>query len=216
MPESSMHRPVAQKILAGKVHEPGTIDFIAENCAGGDIIHAGAYFGDMLPALSQSCDEGFGVWAFEPNEENFVCLVSTVHGNNLKNINMWKTALGERDGVVHLCVIDDRSKHLGGGSYIEDDVSRLVMGAHYAVQMVALDDVYLKHERKVSLIHLDVEGYEWQALQGAQRIIEQYKPILVLEGNLESEWSIDDVLELGYDLVQTIDGNLIFTKRCNL
>ena len=45
IPISSQHRPVAQTILSGKVHEPQTIQYILDNAGTGDIIHAGTYFG---------------------------------------------------------------------------------------------------------------------------------------------------------------------------
>jgi hypothetical protein len=42
------------------------------NCGKKDIVPAGAYFGDFLPALS-NCGDDVGVWAFEPNVENYTC-----------------------------------------------------------------------------------------------------------------------------------------------
>jgi choline-glycine betaine transporter len=46
------------------------------------------------------------------------------------------------------------------------------------VPVVALDDVL--HAQPVSLIKLDIEGAEADALQGARRLIEKYRPGLAI------------------------------------
>jgi hypothetical protein len=48
------------------------------------------------------------------------------------------------------------------------------------VKIVKLDSVIPKNS-KISLIHLDLEGYEFEALIGAKEIIQRDKPIIVLE-----------------------------------
>src|SRR5262249_33438548 len=77
-PGASRHRPAARAILAGRIWEPETLAFLAANGAGGDVVHAGAYFGDFLPALARACGPAGKVWAFEPNDENFRCAQVTV------------------------------------------------------------------------------------------------------------------------------------------
>ena len=51
VPLSSRHRPAAQAVLAGGVWERETIDCIRAHPER-DVVHAGTYFGDFLPALS--------------------------------------------------------------------------------------------------------------------------------------------------------------------
>jgi hypothetical protein len=58
VPQSSHHRPAAQRILSGTLWEPKTIAFMMTYCGTGDIVHAGTYFGDIVPALSQACAPG--------------------------------------------------------------------------------------------------------------------------------------------------------------
>ena len=53
-------------------------------------------------------------------------------------------------------------------------------GVGYEVEMVKLDSI-IPNDCKISLIHLDLEGYEFEALKGAKEIIERDKPIIVLE-----------------------------------
>ena len=77
LPLSSIHRPASQTILNGKVWEEETLKFMSKHCGTGDIIHAGTYFGDFLPALSKACHTKAKVWAFEPNLENYKCAIVT-------------------------------------------------------------------------------------------------------------------------------------------
>ena len=54
VPRSSIHRPCAQTILAGEVFEPPTVAAFEHHGRRGDIVHAGTYFGDMLPAAARA------------------------------------------------------------------------------------------------------------------------------------------------------------------
>ena len=53
VPLSSHYRPAAKTVLSKKVYEPDTIEYMLKNCKSGDVVHAGTYFGDFLPALSK-------------------------------------------------------------------------------------------------------------------------------------------------------------------
>jgi hypothetical protein len=65
IPAAASHRPAAQCVMGGKVWEEEAVDFMRGNCRRRDVVTAGTFFGDMLPALS-SATLGT-VWAFEPN-----------------------------------------------------------------------------------------------------------------------------------------------------
>jgi len=54
VPESSRHRPATRAIPSNNVRQPETIAFKADNCATGDVVRAGRFSGDFLPALSRS------------------------------------------------------------------------------------------------------------------------------------------------------------------
>jgi len=166
VPKSSAHRPAARVVLAGDVYEPDTLDLLCS--VKGAVIHAGAYFGDFLPALAKSRTET--VYAFEPNEENYKAALLTCELNNLKNVQRMNAALGSFVGQAFVQTHDDRGKALGGGSHLST--------SGQCVPMVRLDDVV---SEPIVAIHLDVEGYEAQALAGAKRIMSDSIPMLILE-----------------------------------
>lgn len=127
VPLSSMQRSAAQAILAGDVWEPDTIKLITANCAGGDIIHAGTFFGDFLPPLSHAIADDRKIWAFEPNPENFRCVDITTRINALRNIELVNAGLGERSEQLQMATSDEVGRALGGWSHIatEADASRV-------------------------------------------------------------------------------------------
>ncbi|MCK6370338.1 MAG: hypothetical protein L6Q83_03265, partial [Gammaproteobacteria bacterium] len=104
VPLSSRHRRAAMRILGGEVHEPQTVEFLRSHCDTGDVVHAGTYFGDFLPALSRACQGT--VWAFEPNLENFRCATITVLLNDLRNIELRRAGLGAASGALPLLTVD--------------------------------------------------------------------------------------------------------------
>ena len=155
VPLSSRHRPAAQKILAGQVYEPQTIDFITRHAASGDIIHAGTYFGDFLPALSRACAPGCQVWACEPNPESHRCATITCLINGLENVTLTNAALGERAESRLLLTTNREGRGLGGASQLLPPSAADIAGRTAAVSMITVDEL-VPPDRPVSILQLDV------------------------------------------------------------
>lgn len=193
IPRSAARRTVPTRLLRSHVHEPATLELIAATDPATDIVHAGAFHGDFLPALSRSRRDAT-VWAFEPNRESWRCAMITCLLNDLTNVRLTNAGLGAQPGAAPLL--------LAGGT------SRLVQSStadSEQVRLVTIDEL-LEH-RQVGLIHLDIEGHEPHALLGATETIERCLPTLVLETLPEPAW-FDRVLRpLGYVLDGTVNGN---------
>jgi FkbM family methyltransferase len=206
VPLSSRHRPAAKKILAGDIWEPVTIEFLMSHCGSSDIVHAGTFFGDFLPALSQSLAPGATVWAFEPQPENYRCALITTYINGLENvIELRNAGLGERQGSLSMMTADPDGRSLGGSSRI---VKQCGDESSISVQIVTIDDI-VPSDRNVSIIQLDVEGFEQPALSGALMTIRRCRPILVLETLPEERWLSENILQLGYRIDGTIHDNTV-------
>ena len=48
------------------------------------------------------------------------------------------------------------------------------------IETIRLDDFFANETDNISLIKLDIEGYEEQALFGAEKIIKKFKPVLLI------------------------------------
>lgn len=209
VPLSSRHRPATRKIVSGEVWEPQTIAFMAKHCGSGDIVHAGTYFGDFLPALSRACDANAKVWAFEPNPENYRCACITIMINGLHNVELINAGLGSQKGHLAMMVADARGRALGGGSRLIEGESVNGNGQFAKVEIVKIDDV-VPPDRNVAILQLDVEGFEQFALAGASETIKRCKPILILENLPQADWLSENILSLGYKVVGKAHANTIF------
>ena len=164
VPAASRHRPAARAILEGRVWEAETLACLTAHCGAGDIVHAGTYFGDFLPALSRAMAPGARVWAFEPSRENFRCAEITVKLNGIENIALIQAALGAGPADAVLCTGEAGGPAAGGSSAIASEMEDGLV--YETVRVAALDEI-VPTDREVSIIQLDVEKYEQQALAGA-------------------------------------------------
>lgn len=208
VPRSSRHRPVAQAILQSRVWEPDTLDLLRSVDSDGDIVHAGTYFGDFLPALARSRGDGAIVWAFEPNRENYRCAQITTLLNDLGNVVLTHAALDAQAGTAVLATSDPAGMPSGGASHIVGDPSQAGTHSHEEVDLVSVDQA-LGSDRRVAVIQLDVEGHEQQALAGAMLTIERCRPLIVLESLPETSWFAANLAPLGYKLDGSVDLNTV-------
>jgi FkbM family methyltransferase len=198
IPRKAALRPAARAVIRGRCHEPDTVAFLAREDTGGDIVHAGTFFGDFLPALARSRVDGAQVWAFEPNPESRRCAALTIALNQLTNVVLQEFALGSAAGEKWFVTRDPNGRPLGGRSHLADAQGDVL------VKVRCLDDV-VPADRRVGLIQLDVEGYEREALAGAARTIAAWRPKLVLEAP-----PLDWLEEQGYRAIATLHGNTVF------
>lgn len=209
VPNSALNRPASKKVLQGQVYEPNTIAFMQNNHQQKDIVHAGTFFGDFLPALSKCCTGAQKIWAFEPNPESHTCAQITIKLNSLTNINLTHAGLGEIKSSGAFQTHNEDGTPLGGGSHfaIENETSLSIT--------IMTIDAQIPKDREVGIIQLDVEGFEVQALKGAINTIERCHPIIILEQfpdtDIQSDpWFQTNILERGYTHKETIHGNLVF------
>ena len=174
-----------------------------ENCGEGTVVHAGAFFGDFLPALSKHCKK---VRAFEPNTLNFQAAQETCRMNDLQNVILKHAALGHHFNSVMLEIETADGKKLGGGSKIVTETDK----ANELVPQTTIDKEVDEHEH-VSIIQLDVEGYELLALRGARKTILRCRPIVILELLQDKDFVFEVMNHLGYELANfKLHENFVF------
>ena len=216
VPLSSSHRPAAQMILSSDIYEPQTIEYMRANCKSGDIVHAGTYFGDFLPALSSGLAENSLVWAFEPNPENFRCAKITLELNDIQNIKLQNAGLGAKQEQLHIQTKDIHGQSLGGASRVISDAANINVPLQ-SVNILTIDDT-VPSDREIAILQLDVEGHEQQALSGALLTIKRCRPIIILEvwpnsPLLASDWFAKNITALGYQQTGQLHGNIVFACK---
>jgi len=163
----------------------------------GLVIEAGANIGTHTIPLARRAG-GFGseLIAFEPQPVIFQNLCANVALNGLLNVRAWPWACGAEVGKLFFPPPD----YLNTGNFGAVSLQASFAEGLIEVPCVRLDDVIA--ERPVSLIKIDIEGFELQALQGAVRTLEKSRPTLYVENDrvAQSPALIDWLWSQGYRL----------------
>jgi len=172
VPKYAAHRPASQAILNGRLYEPYTHIVIAEilRLRPGSLVHAGTFFGDMLPSFSKAASEL--VYAFEPVLENYLLAKLCVQENNLGNVLIQNAGLSSSITVARINTAAGNGDHLGGASHISD--------SGQSTTLLTIDSLAISN---LSIIQLDVEGHELEALKGAIQTIKTHWPVIMIEDN---------------------------------
>jgi hypothetical protein len=106
-----------------------------------------------------------------------------------------------------LSVLDASDYPLGGKSRIDGSGTE-------SVTQIALDGL-IPDDRHVSIIQLDVEGYEEKALRGSEQLVRRDRPILILETVPASDWFNELLKDCDYIFKQTVADNSVFVAVSN-
>ena len=193
VPKYAEHRPAARAILDGRFYEPKTHAIVAKllSIRPGNVVHAGTFFGDMLPSFSKAC--GGTVYAFEPVLENYVLAKLCIEQNNLENVLIQNVGLGSSISIARIDTGVQKGIHRGGGSQISD-----------SGQFTALVTIDSLGVSDLSVIQLDVEGHELEALKGAVETINANQPLIMIEDNNDN--CREFLHSIGYEYVGKIPG----------
>jgi FkbM family methyltransferase len=175
IPKYAMHRPAVKDICKGKLFEPKTHELVQALCKQkpGSIVHAGTFFGDMLPNFSKFVNGS--VYAFEPVLENFILAKLSVDVNELFNVILINSALSANISNLRINTSQQDNLHAGGASSISEHGK---ICAALKIDCLNASDIIL--------IQLDVEGHELEALLGAIKTIERCRPVIAIEDNNNS------------------------------
>lgn len=185
--------------------EIGIPNFLMDHYIGsgkelGNVIHAGGNIGIYALEFSKRSKN---VYVFEPASENFSALC--LNCATKENIFLYKAALGNDNRTINV-VNDTPDKQCGAWRVVPTgNIPTL------KIDDLALDDV--------SIIHLDIEGFELFALKGAEQTIKRCKPIIGVElmvhttrYNYSNQDLIDYVIGLGYNKCMKYANEIMFME----
>ena len=133
-------------------------------------IDVGANIGNYTLFLSSIVGPKGVIFAFEPAQDNFERLKKNTC--NRANINIVSAAVSNMEGVVSLFISEDLN--VDHCTYDRGDGRN-----RFDVSAVTLDG-YFKPGREINFIKIDVQGYEFQVLKGARRIIEENQELVII------------------------------------
>jgi FkbM family methyltransferase len=148
--------------------------FVANISAGSVVLDVGANLGEYTVLAGRAAGQQGSVIAYEPNPTARQRIARNVDASGLRNVEISPHALASDDGVATLRVPGDES---GLGTLRPG-----VLGTEFRVELRRLDGILDKqHRGRISMIKLDVEGFEFQVIEGAQETIAESRPVILYE-----------------------------------
>jgi UDP-3-O-[3-hydroxymyristoyl] glucosamine N-acyltransferase len=128
-------------------------------------VDCGAYTGDTLKELFDDNVPPKKYFGFEPDDNNYQKLQFNLEKISNIPLNIWKTGVFDENTTINF--IKTKSGH----------ASKISENGIDFIEVVRLDDII---NEPITFIKMDVEGSEYPALEGAARLIKEYKPKLAI------------------------------------
>lgn len=140
-------------------------------------VDVGAFDGDSIRDFVKKVKGKYKkIYAYEPDSVLIEKIEELVNKENIEKIVVKQFAIGDEDKVVSF---------LDNGT----SASRIYESGSSLVNMKRLDDII---SDEVTLIKMDIEGAEINALRGAEKLIQKYRPKLAISiyHRCEDLWEI--------------------------
>jgi len=163
-----LHPPRVHPVLLGFL-QPGAV-----------AIDVGANLGEWTLPLARAVGAAGRVIAAEPTPRSAAALEATLAANVLRQAKVIRAAIGDHDGTAEFAVPLVTSARSDTGTA---RIGPACAGYEaLRVPLRSLDSLAAEHGLdRVDLIKIDVEGHEWQVLDGAASLLDRHRPVLVLE-----------------------------------
>lgn len=162
---------IKRYIRAGAQWEPQIIKLLRTYIRpGSTAIDIGAHIGLHTICMAACVQKHGAIYAFEPQKKLFRELIMNVELNNITNVQAFRFALGN----------EDKTAYIGGPSHLNEGGRGIVFTgcSDDEVLLTKLDNFNLND---VSVIKIDVEGFEDAVLDGGRETILRNQPIILIE-----------------------------------
>ncbi len=173
---------------------------------GGHIIDVGASIGYTASVFANAIQDGYQVFAFEPNPRSFALLLQCVVDRGLeREVVPVAAAAGERNGVAELRL---NKFHPTDHRIVTDEYRKIIGDAPVSnVDLVSIDSFLADRvpSQPVSFIKIDVQGYEPLVCSGLKGTLARHENVCVA-----FDYFPQALEELGFDPPLLLD---YFLKR---
>jgi FkbM family methyltransferase len=164
-------RDIGAVILEKRMYEPHVTAALGRELQSSNVfLDVGANVGWFSLLAARILGEG-RVLAVEPNPKNLQLLYASICRNEMSNITVYPYAASE---VARLLGMES----VGSNGFVTG-VSTARSGRTY-VQGIRLDDL-LRHEPRIDVVKLDIEGHEPFALRGMTDLLTLHRPVVYTE-----------------------------------
>jgi FkbM family methyltransferase len=188
----------------GKRRERATMQRFAKLIRPGDcVLEAGGHIGYISLYFAQLAGPRGSVHVFEPGSNNLPYVRANVAGRD--NVSVVEMALGREPGHLTMYVED----LTGQNNSLVPEFAGLENNQQNAVRVnvtqeivgVTTIDAYTDEMRiSPSFIKIDVEGFEWEVLRGAARVLAEFRPTMMVEVQTHQAEIAEFLHKLNYEL----------------
>jgi len=157
------------------IYEPLAVKHFQNSIKPGDtVLDIGAHIGYYTLMAAKRVGKKGKAYAFEPNQDNCALLTKNLKLNNFKNVVLVNKAVSRSSGKVKFFLSNVST---GMHSLIDiDNKSENII----EIEAVSLNDFFGKKIPTVSIIKMDIEGGEYAALDGMDRLLKKNKHMTIL------------------------------------
>lgn len=129
--------------------------------------------------FAASINKNIKAIGFEPLSHLCKQINASIEINNLSNAKVYNVAMGNEDQEINIKIPEINI----GGSSIVRDASNTNCKLKVEKIKVRHADNFLQEQKidKVDIIKIDVEGYEYEVLDGLRETLQKYSPIILIE-----------------------------------
>lgn len=169
------NRPIAEALLRKTVYKLIKSSYIDPDKS---IIDIGSWIADNTIVWAKLLRKGC-VYAIDPSQDNLNFGMKVAEMNNLDNVRWIKAVCSDKTNIPLEIKEGDIEHAVFGKS--NDSKSQKFLST-------TLDEVIPSNSHdKISLLHVDVEGFEEKVILGASSIIAKSKPVLIFEQHISNE-----------------------------
>jgi len=197
------------KTLKSDKKEGDFFHFLNTIKAEGDILDIGANIGIMTYHLAKKFPTKT-IYAIEPMPDNLHVLNKIVISKKLNNVVVLPVAVGQKNEVLDMVLpLNGKVKMQGLAHVVHESIEDWNEGDKIKVDCLTLDKQFV--DKSISGIKMDIENFEYFALLGGKKMIENHKPIIYLElwPNENRKQCFDFLNALNYNAHVVINNQLI-------
>ena len=157
-------RGIHSDLLREGKREPFATEILEKNTLRGEIVlEIGANIGYYTILQSNKIGSIGKIYAIEPEKDNFNYLKKNVKLNNLKNVALFKQAIGDKNGKLEIYTYKEGNLN-----------SPLMWKKDYDGKEIVKEQTiekFLEGKKTPNWIRMDVEGYEYNILKDAKKTL---------------------------------------------
>jgi FkbM family methyltransferase len=177
-----------------------------------NIIDLGGNIGTTTLMMSEVLSENYNIFTFEPLYSD-ILLKNVLDNNLIESVIIYPYGVGNEKTTLSIKPIN-LSDNINFGEVslksIEEEKSKI------KIKIVPLDHFNFKN---ISLIKIDVEGMEIEALEGCLNLIKQWKPTIIIETYKLDELKQTPVFKelsiIGYEIYNIPEGYNDYIMKIN-